>query len=299
MDRLDWFGQPHYPSSSLYCLIINIWFICFWFLLSIHKDQSMPWTWSWASVFKNHWELEYNIHVDVPVALCLLFSIWKDLKRKLRYLKRSLGKGCWTWVMWMAFQAICSYFWHFLCNSIVYYYEDRKMRNKRQALMIYLVLPSPPKQMCFFPYQAQDQMPKCCSSQSTGLGDSYQDYCGWTIHSRTGMWLRMLSFHWPLKMLKPEDPGQLVSVTALGRQRPAVEPRVTKLQTCLCHSQLFHLLGWMFCHPCPLSIDLSDGGIGLVLNILYSSQVPCFAQSWNLNRTCMRTISISLGCMKV
>lgn len=190
--------------------------------------------------------------------------------------------------------------WHFLCNSIVYYYEDRKMLNKWQALMIDLVLPFQPKQMCFFPYQAQDQTPICCGNQSTGLGDSYQDYCGWTIHSRTGMWLRMLSFHWPLKMLKPEDTGQLVSVTALVRQRPAVEPTVwNKLQTCLCHSQLFHLLSWMFCHPCPLSVDLSDGRTGLVLNILCSSHVLCIAQSWNLNRTCVRMISISLGYMNV
>lgn len=79
--------------------------------------------------------------------------------------------------------------------------------------------------------------------------------------------------------LTSEDPGQLVSVTVLVRQRPAVEPRVTKLQTCICHSQLFHLLSWMFCHPCPLSIDLLDGGIGLVLDILYGSQVLCIAQS--------------------
>lgn len=55
------------------------------------------------------------------------------------------------------------------------------MLNKWQALKICLVLLSPPKQMCFFSYQAQDQTPICCSIQSTGLGYSYQDDCGWTI----------------------------------------------------------------------------------------------------------------------
>lgn len=181
----------------------------------------------------------------------------------------------------------------------MHYYEDKKnARTSGKHSWFVWCSPPHPSRCVSFPIRHNSKRQYVVVIRALGLAVAIrmtvdrpftlEQECGWRCCFSIDLWRC-----WSMKTL-----ANCQCHGTSRTKRPAVEPRVTKIQTCICHSQLFHLLSWTFCHRCPLSIDLSDGRIGLVLNILYSSQVLCIVQSWNLNRTFVRTISISLGCMK-